>query len=147
MENIIQQYVTAYKEDFARRDEEERYKWEAIGHYKKVWNIEAEDFADMLADAFIEAGNLLAAKMYFPYRMLCKFAEMDPAELRNLFRNLYDETLPLSQRYHDFRTGADKFIRRLTNETPGRTKMLNHYQDLHAVSIYLAFEYPEKYYI
>ena len=44
--------IENYKEDFERINKEERYKWEAIGWYKKHWDVEAEDFAGMLEKAF-----------------------------------------------------------------------------------------------
>lgn len=39
--------------------------------------------------------------------------------------------------YDTFRAGFEKYV---------SAKKLNHYQDLRAISIYLTFEYPEKYY-
>ena len=51
---------------------------------------------------------------------------------------LYNESIPLAQRYVDFRAAFDEFY---------KPQGLNHYQDLHAISVYLTFEYPDKYYI
>ncbi len=138
MRDKIQEIIAAYKADFNRVNEQERYKWEAIGHYKAHWKIDAEDFAGMLAEAFRLTDNLLAASMYYPYRMLKEYSKAEPETVRALFRMLYDESIPLAQRYVDFRAGFDKFVKPLN---------LNHYQDLHAISVYLAFQYPEKYYI
>ena len=42
----ILQITDAYKRDFKRVNEDERYKWEAVGCYKRNWNIEAENFSD-----------------------------------------------------------------------------------------------------
>ena len=41
----------------------------------------------------------------------------------------------------------DKHFYLTTDQNPEKyeNRALNHYQDLHAVSVYLAFEYPEKY--
>ena len=48
----IEGVIAAYKADFERVDDQERYKWEAVAHYKQHWNIEAEDFAGMVQEAF-----------------------------------------------------------------------------------------------
>ncbi|MDU6201148.1 MAG: AAA family ATPase [Flavonifractor plautii] len=134
----IKSIIEAYKADFERVNQEERYKWEAVGHYKKNWNIDADNFSKMYAEAFKEAHNLLAANMYWPYKMVITFAEKEPAKVRELFKMLYNESIPLAQRYVDFRAAFDEFY---------KPQGLNHYQDLHAISVYLTFEYPDKYYI
>ena len=43
----IAEVIEAYKADFARIDEDERYKWQAIKWYQDHWNIDAQDFAAM----------------------------------------------------------------------------------------------------
>lgn len=134
----IKLIIDAYKAEFERVNQEERYKWEAVGCYQRNWNIEAENFSEMYAEAFKEASNLLSANMYWPYKMVITFAEQEPDKVRELFKMLYNEEIPLAQRYVDFRAAFDEFY---------KPQKLNHYQDLHAVSVYLSFEYPEKYYI
>lgn len=138
MKDKILQIIDAYKRDFNRVNEDERYKWEAVGCYKRNWNIEAENFSEMYAAAFKESDNLLSANMYWPYKMVITFAEKEPEKVRRLFKMLYDEKIPLAQRYVDFRSAFDDFY---------KPQELHHYQDLHAISVYLSFEYPQKYFI
>jgi len=138
MKEAVLQIIEAYKSDFERVNTEERYKWEAIECYRQKWDINAEDFAGMLGEAFKKSSNLLAAAMYYPFRMVSAYAKEDPETVRELFKELYNENLPLSERYEMFRTGFDKFV---------SEKKLNHYQDLRAISVYLTFEYPEKYFM
>ena len=138
MKEKIRCIIDAYKADFDRVNEEERYKWEAVGCYQRNWDIESENFSQMYAEAFKEASNLLAANMYWPYKMVITFAEQEPDKVRELFKMLYNEEIPLAQRYVDFRAAFDEFY---------KPQKLNHYQDLHAISVYLSFEYPDKYYI
>lgn len=134
----IRNIITLYENDFIRINKEERYKWEAIHTYKKAWNIDAENFAEMLKAAFRDSSNLLRSGNYYPYRMLVGFSEKEPELLRQLFKTLYDESLSFEYRFNIFRKGFNDFY---------KDKNLNTYQDLHAVSVYLTFEYPEKYYI
>lgn len=157
----IEGVIAAYKADFERVDDEERYKWEALAHYKRYWNIEAEDFAAMIQEAFRwageqykrprdgkkDGGNLLTSSMYYPYRMLVELSTFEPETMRSLFRRLLDEERPLSQRYEEFRDGCDKCREGYQKNVPGHQSANNHYQDLRAISVYLTFEYPEKYYL
>lgn len=157
----IEDVISAYKADFSHRDDEERYKWEAIAHYKKHWKIDAKDFAGMLKEAFRwagekykrprdgkpDGGNLLTSSMYYPYKMICAFAQQEPETVRALFRNLLIESKPLSLRYTEFRDGCNQCLERYRNSDPKHKKANNHYQDLRAISVYLTFEYPEKYYL
>lgn len=139
--------IEKYKQNFVWLNNDERYKWVAIAWYKGHWNIDAPDFARMLSVAFSKQGNLLMAQMYFPYKMACEYAEEYPEDVRSLFRQLYDESVPLAQRYGAFRAGFNDYIAEKKEKDPDKYKNrgLNHYQDLHAVSVYLAFEYPDKY--
>lgn len=139
--------IDHYKSNFGAVNKDEHYKWEALGWYKKHWNIDAEDFADMLTNAFSKTANLLSSGMYYPYKMITEYAQADPEEVRRIFKLLHDEDIPLAERYHLFRDSCKARIDQIMNEQPGREKALNHYQDLRAVMVYLTFEYPEKYYL
>ena len=136
--------IGKYKENFDIVNKQERYKWKAVAWYKQHWNIEADDFGKMVTVAFEKADNLLASGMYYAYKMLCDFATAKPEKARELFRTLYNEALPLYERYDAFRAGVDEYMSELKANSG---KEYNHYQDLHAISVYLFFEYPEKYFI
>jgi len=143
----IRKVISHYKQHFTEADHNERYKWEAIGWYKKHWDINASDFAAMLEVAFSKTENLLASGMYYPYRMIVAYAQTDPEEVRHIFKQLHNEELPLAQRYSAFRESCQRYIDKRKQNDPGREKALQHYQDLRAVMVYLTFEYPEKYYL
>lgn len=143
----IRLVISHYKRNFETVNKQERYKWEAIGWYKQHWNIEAENFAEMLANAFGKASNLLASGRYFPYRMITEFANANPEEVRRIFRILHDESIPLAERYQIFQNSCKSRLDQIMKENPDREKSLNHYQDLRAVVVYLTFEYPEKYFL
>ena len=132
----IIEIIKEYKSNFSKINEQERYKWEAIKHYKDNWDINAPDFVEMLKTSFVKHENLLTSNNYYAYRMLIQVAENEPEKVRNLFRILYDESVSLENRFDMFREGFDEYC---------KPKKLNSYQDLHAISVYLTFEYPEKY--
>lgn len=143
----ISEIIAAYKADFTRIDKDEIYKWQAIKWYKEHWNINAPDFAAMFASAFSKAGNLLTAHMYYPYGVLCEFAEMNPEAVKAMFQDLHNEKKPLSERYLNFRSRCDTLLTEYRNSSENHAKANNHYQDLHTISVYLSFEYPETYFI
>lgn len=140
----LQFVIEKYKENFDEVDKEERYKWKAVAWYKKHWNIEAEDFGKMVETAFGKADNLLASYNYYAYKMLVKYAEDESKIARELFRTLYDEKLPLAERCELFKDKFKDYCDRLSKK---EGKPISPYQDLHAISVYLFFEYPEKYFI
>ena len=139
--------IDHYKEHFDAVDQGERYKWEAIAWYKKHWKIDSPNFAQMLEEAFGKAKNLLASAMYYPYRMITEYARVNPEEVRRIFKILYDESLPLEERYQVFRDSCKSGVDQIRAQNPEYEKAVNHYQDLRAIMVYLTFEYPEKYYL
>lgn len=135
--------ISEYKKVIPENMKAERYKWEAIEWFRRHWDNDAENFPEMLKSAFSKADSLLASSMYYPLRMTLEFAEAEPERVRELFRMLYDESIPLEKRYNDFRAAFQQRIDALKKQT---NKNLQHYQDLRAIMVYLTFRYPEKYY-
>ena len=143
----IHEVIDYYKKNIEYNWQEEKYKWEALKHYKDHWCIDAEDFAGMVAESFRLANNLLAGGMYYAYRLLCELSKQDPEKMRGLFRLLYDESLPLVDRYQQFRSACKQMVETAKADSDELQKTKNHYQDLRAICVYLSFEYPEKYFL
>lgn len=136
---ILRQYIDEYKLDFSRINQEEIYKWKAVKCFQDNWNIEATNFFEMLSQSIRLTQNLLKSGQYFPLRMLEHYATNRPEELRQLFRNLYDEENDIYQRIEDFRNGTKAINDSLF---PGK----NTYQDHRAIVVYLTLRYPERYF-
>ena len=143
----IKETIEFYKANFSSKWEEENYKWAAVQHFQETWDIEAEDFAGMLAESLSLANNLLVGGMYYAYGMICALAQQDPEKIRGLFRELYDESIPLSGRIKIFRSGCDEVMEVLRQNSSDSDKAKNHYQDLRALCVYLSFRYPERYFL
>ena len=135
----IEQAYVKYLPDFFVG---EKYKWVAIQHFQKHWNIEAADFAGMLDQSLSKTYNLLASGYYYARKMIVGFAQEDPEGVRELFRTLYDETRDLTERVEKFIAYAED---RKQNHNEEGWK--NHFQDTRSVSVYLWLRYPDKYYI
>ena len=133
--------LSLYKQDLPTFWENEKFKWEAVKQFQDNWDVDAENFGEMFRNATSKHHNLLASMNYLPVAMILNFAEYDQERTRNMFRMLYDENKNLAERINYF-TNESEAIRK-THDSEWR----NHYQDLRAISVYLLFRYPEKYYI
>lgn len=141
MISTTEQLLAKYKIDLPKFWEDEMYKWEAVKHFQDNWNIDAADFGEMFVEATRKHYNLLGSGMYYPQAMIQEFAALDVERTRSMFRNLYDESLDLKMRIQSFKDEAES-MRQLRS-----SEWNNHYQDLHAISVYLTFMYPDRYFI
>lgn len=136
---ILKYYIEEYKLNFDRVNQQEIYKWKAIKCFQDNWNIDSENFYEMLLASIRLTQNLLKSGQYFPLRMLMHYSELRPNETRNLFKELYNEDEDIFERIENFQKGIDN----LNNELfPGK----NSYQDHRAIIVYLALHYPERYF-
>lgn len=127
-----------YKKDFKSNHwNNEKYKWEAVEHFQKNWDINASNFLDMFLQATEQTGNLLVSRNNFPRRMIQAFAEVDPEGVRSMFINLFDEKKDLLNRVEKFESDAE--TQRL-NYNDGAGKQ--HYQHLNAISTYTLASLP-----
>lgn len=141
---IIDNYkkvLNAYKKSFNNWFPEEVYKWKARKTFVENWNLESDDIYDMVTRSFRDTENLLTANMYLPYGMIKSFAEKEPNTVRDMFQILFNEDVDLKSRINEFNNISNNLLNKYWE--PGR----HDYQDLHAISVYLSFKYPEKYYI
>jgi hypothetical protein len=136
---ILNHYISEYKLNFDRVNQEEIYKWRAVKCYQDNWDIDAENFYEMLLSSLKMTKNLMDSGQYFPLRMLVQYAEHRPNEVRQLFRNLYDEEVDLYERMNEFRIG----INAVHDELFVNKKS---YQDPRAIIVYLVLRFPERYY-
>lgn len=138
---LLDRIIVAYKKQFDSYRSEELYKWKAIKCFRDNWDINAHDFADMLDRSLSGASNLLNSFNYFPKGMIVGFAEKEPNVVREMFRYLFNEEVSLIDRYKEFVRLSEELLSKYWEV--GR----NHYQDKHAISTYLSFMYPNKYYV
>ena len=137
-----------YKANFITVGKQEQYKWEAIQWYKQHWNLAAPDFAAMVKNAFAKTKNLLnSGPNSQAYTQICQYAMIDAARTKDAFIVLYNEELPLGERILYFQKFSQDMLTAVAKYNPNYTKKLSSFQDLHAISVYLYFEYPEKYFI
>ncbi len=136
---IVKSYLTEYKKKFDFVNNQEIYKWKAVKQFQDNWDINAPDFHLMLEKALKYTYNLLDSGQYFPKRMLLENAKKDPKKIKELFKDLYEEDLDIFERVEFFRSEFSKI-----NQQNFEGK--KDYQDHRAVIVYLALNYPERYF-
>lgn len=138
----FQDALACYKRDFVRKQwPREKWKWEAVKWFQDHWDMEAEDFAGMLDASLSKTSILLAASNNYPKQMIVDFAQAAPEEVRDMFRQLFDEKQDVIDRIVSFKEKSVTLLDRYG----GGAK--NHYQTENAISVYLWLRYPDKYYI
>lgn len=138
----LQELIGKYKADFNTYISRELYKWRAVKHFQDNWNIDAEDFAEMLKKSLAKTDNLLASISTYPRRMIKNYADLYPEDVRNLFVVLYDESKDLLYRIEEFKNGIER-VHKVWDKIGDK----NHYQTENVISTYLWLRYPDKYYI
>lgn len=124
--------LSIYKTRFLSIWKNEKYKWEAIKHFEKYWDIEAVNFGDMFKQATNRTANLLDSGYTYPRAMIINFAKADAEETRSMFRRLFDESEDISARVEAFQMDAENLRVKYDDGT-----WRNHYQSTSAISTYL----------
>lgn len=136
---ILRQYIEDYKRSFDIVNQQEIYKWKAVKCFQDNWDINADNFHEMLLASIRQTENLLKSGQYFPLRMLTHYSENRPNEIKTLFKALYNEEEDILDRIENFQNG----ITIINNELSlGK----NSYQDHRAIIVYLSLKYPERYF-
>ena len=98
--------IVAYKKYFPSHWKDEMYKWEAVQHFQKYWDVNAQNFLDMFMEATDKTYNLLANMNNYPRGMIKSFSTVDPEAVRSMFIQLFDESRELSERIDHFMSSA-----------------------------------------
>lgn len=129
-----------YKDSFNLYIDQELFKWRALKRFQEKWDIDAEDFTGMIDSAFSLTDQLLSSMNNFPKGMILEFCKKDEKAVRQMFRNLFDESKDIYQRIEQFVAESDRLLALIENAK-------NHFQNLNSISTYLWLRYPDKYYI
>lgn len=136
MSQLIEKYIHILNEN---RDPNEAYKYVAISTFQLNWSFEAEDFHQMFRASFSKVSNLLYQNSW---GFIEKSAQLFPEETKEMFRNLYNESVDVSQRIKTFQAEAEQLLPKI-RQTLNRNN-INAQQDERTISVYLAFRFPEK---
>ena len=135
--HLIEKYIDILEQN---GDPNEAYKYLAINTFQQNWNLEADDFYQMFRASFSKVSNLLYQNSW---GFIEKSAQNFPEETKEMFRNLYDESVEITQRIKTFQSESEKLLLKV-KQALNRTN-INAQQDERTISVYLAFRFPEKY--
>lgn len=139
--SCLKEAMEQYKKDFdVFQWEHEEYKWKAVKWFQDNWDINANDFPEMLDRSLKVAGNLLRSTNNYPKAMITEFAKIAHDEVRSMFMSLYDENKDIYERIELFKTQSSEILEKYEQ---GK----KHYQSENAISVYLWLRYPDTYYI
>ena len=152
----LDELIKAYKADHHRfrgstapNGDQEAYKWERVLNFKKNWNIDAENFEETfrlaLRPASVGQGAILGNGWEYPYPRLQKCIAENPEAVRSAFRSLFDPMNDIRQAYESFDHAMGEILDEYNDNTEDTIDSMD--QKPSAVSVYLAFKYPERYYI
>ena len=138
----LQEVLGKYTQDFIPQMwANEKYKWEAIQTFQTHWDVNVEDFAEMLHRSLDTTSDLLSSRNFYPRRTIEDLAKAAPEEVRAMFIALYDESKDVYDRIKTFKEQAAILLTKYGNGAA------QHYQNESAVSVYLWLRYPDRYYI
>lgn len=138
----LKDVLVQYKQSFVSTQwGNEKYKWEAVKWFQDNWDVNAQNFPEMLNRSLDKTFNLLASNNNFPKGMIVGFAKAAPEEVRAMFIALFDESKDVYERMNAFKLQSSILLEKYGNGAA------QHYQYENAISTYLWLRYPDKYYI
>ena len=138
----LKDVLVQYKQNFVSTQwGNEKYKWEAVKWFQDNWDVNAQNFPEMLNRSLDKTFNLLASNNNFPKGMIVGFAKAAPEEVRAMFIALFDESKDVYERMNAFKLQSSILLEKYGNGAA------QHYQYENAISTYLWLRYPDKYYI
>ena len=137
--DYLEKIIANYKMDFYEWFPRERFKWEYVYKFQNNWNIDATDIYEMINNS-ISSPHMLDSGHSYPFKMIKMFAHKEPETVREMFKTLYNEEIDLYKRITFFEEKSQELVDKYA---PGN----RHFQDPHVISVYLAYRYPDKYYI
>ncbi len=156
LEEKLKPYIEWYKKWFKKNYmyNHEHYKWVATTQFKNIFDtiakFEADDLSGNLEQALKRQENLLSAPHYYAKQVLVKAARIAKEDVRSALLMLFDEEKPLSDRADEFISQMRDIVNANKAEEQSDEKFgpkETSQQDMHAVSVYLSFMYPDRHYI
>ncbi|MEA3295551.1 MAG: AAA family ATPase [Patescibacteria group bacterium] len=126
---MIERYKNLIRE---RGNDEELYKWELIKRNQSIFDLDATNFSEMIKQ--LQFKNLI----YFNSLKFINESQQYSEELREMFKNLFDENSNINDRIENFKNKS-KII--FNKHFPKLTAS----QDERIISTYLTFYNPKKY--
>lgn len=140
---LFHNYIESYNV-LTDAEHDELYKWRAVNHFQKHWNLEADEFGEMFKQAMEQSFNIVNNSIVQPANgivFLCKQDKKTEEEVREEFRKLLaPDGGDIRARQDRIDTFAAAINEKLQNAAPGKWK---YDQDRRSVIMYLSFISPD----
>ncbi len=144
--------IKKYIEDYVvwlrtERNHPRLYWWEMQEYFRKHWNTDTPDLANMYTRAIDNSVTRRPwqEERWYPKEMLAKLLAMEPMSGKLLFDDLFDETKEVVHRMDRCIFLCDTLLAEYRKRYP-LTKENDHFHaDYRMISLYLALRYPESY--
>ncbi len=145
----LQHYIAEYRKFLRRsRDYDGAFVWESQQIWQQTFDLDAADFSKNYATSLQNSYSkrLWKGDNYLPKEMMLKFSQMQPEFVRHMFKDLLNENKEITGRVGRFVFHSDELLKEYKEKNP-RSNENNHFHDddFHIVSLYLSFQYPDKY--
>lgn len=142
LDKEYQNYFTNHKgENGESYWEEEEFKWRGIKTFQDNWDLDTQNLSDMIKRSLYGVSHMMVSQARFPEGMIEDFAEREPDTVRAMFKDLFDESKDIVERFHSFKQKSADLLERVGNGAK------NHFQDERTIALYLWLRYPDKYYV
>ena len=89
LQSIFKKYIDNF-EILNNEKNDETYKWEIAQEFQN-FDVDAEDFVEMLAHMWKVSANLIDSSQQLPFYALVDYARREPETVREMFRKLFAE--------------------------------------------------------
>ena len=101
---LIEKYIEILNKN---GEPNEAYKYLAINTFQQNWDLKTDDFHQMFRSSFAKVSNLLYQNSW---GFIEKSAQYFPEDTREMFSNLYDESIEITQRIKTFQSKSEKLL-------------------------------------
>ena len=144
----IQTAITAYKKWLTGlRHHPFVHEWESVQIFQNHWETDTSDPAAMFDKCLdnSETRRLWQTEQWQPKRMMLEFWRFEPATVRLMFDDLFNETRDIEARIGRFLFGCDSLLRDYKRAHVASIENNHYHDDYRMIALYLAFRYPEAY--
>lgn len=144
LELVLKNYIAKFD---LMNDEEhnETYKWVAVEHFRKNWDIDATNFAMMFKEAVSKTANLIDNNKVLPTVGIVRLAKREPEAIREIFRHLFTKDngilLERQENIEKFVLDTNELLEKHEN---GNSKYV---QDRRTAIAYLSLRFPDDNYM
>ena len=111
-----QNYFTNHKgENGESYWEEEEFKWRGIKTFQDNWDLDTQNLSDMIKRSLYGVSHMMVSQARFPEGMIEDFAEREPDTVRAMFKDLFDESKDIVERFHSFKQKSADLLERVGN--------------------------------